>query len=195
MYPKNFNYANICGKLEEGFTYSHEAFGRSFFLTRVAVKRASGAIDHIPIMVPDEIIGSDKGVGSFVSIKGSLRSKVLPSCEGKTHLYVYIFVKEMFIALDETYLNDISILAEIRKILPVRETPFGRIITDFSVFSHSSGYRKYIIPCIAWGENACFMQHLKYEDRIVLWGRLQSREYEKNGEIRETYEFSVSKIW
>jgi len=55
------------------------------------------------------------------------------------------------------------------------------------------------IPAIVWGRNAKFAKSLNIGDRIQLWGRVQSREYEKkldNGEVlkKVAYEVSISKI-
>ena len=57
----------------------------------------------------------------------------------------------------------------------------------------------YYIPSIVWGRNAKFAKNLKVGDRIQMWGRVQSRDYEKkldNGEVekRVAYEVSISKI-
>jgi Single-strand binding protein family. len=35
------------------------------------------------------------------------------------------------------------------------------------------------IPTIAWGRNSRFCKSLKVGDNIRVWGRLQSREYQK----------------
>ena len=51
----------------------------------------------------------------------------------------------------------------------------------------------------ALARNAKFAKNLKVGDRIQMWGRVQSRDYEKkldNGEVekRVAYEVSISKI-
>ena len=54
------------------------------------------------------------------------------------------------------------------------------------------------IPCIAWGRNARYMANLEVGANIRVWGRVQSRTYQKRigDEIEErvAYEVSVSKI-
>ena len=54
------------------------------------------------------------------------------------------------------------------------------------------------IPCIAWGRNARYMANLEVGSNIQLWGRVQSRTYQKRigeeVEERVAYEVSVSKI-
>ncbi|MCL2527449.1 MAG: single-stranded DNA-binding protein, partial [Defluviitaleaceae bacterium] len=54
-------------------------------------------------------------------------------------------------------------------------------------------------PCIAWGRNARYAGRLTVGDNIRLWGRMQSRQYQKrkdDGEVLEktAYEVSTAKI-
>ena len=54
------------------------------------------------------------------------------------------------------------------------------------------------IPCIAWGRNARYLSNLQIGENIKIWGRMQSRKYQKkngeNIEERVAYEVSISKI-
>jgi single-stranded DNA-binding protein len=55
------------------------------------------------------------------------------------------------------------------------------------------------IPCIAWGRNARFVKNLQVGERVILSGRIQSREYQKKLSETETklmtaYEVSISKL-
>ena len=55
------------------------------------------------------------------------------------------------------------------------------------------------IPTIAWGRNSRFCKSLKVSDNIRIWGRLQSREYQKKISDTEVvkkvaYEVSISKM-
>ena len=58
--------------------------------------------------------------------------------------------------------------------------------------------RKRSAYCIAWGANARLASLLDVGDRVVLLGRLQSREYIKNmeGEVlrRTAFEVSVNEL-
>jgi single-stranded DNA-binding protein len=80
-----------------------------------------------------------------------------------------------------------------------RTTPFGREITDILLAVNRAYGKSDYIPCIAWGRNARFSEKLKVGDRIKIWGRVQSREYQKkthNGEVlnKVAYEVSISKM-
>jgi len=55
------------------------------------------------------------------------------------------------------------------------------------------------IPTIAWGRNSRFCKSLEVGDNIRIWGRLQSREYQKKLSEDEVikkvaYEVSISKM-
>jgi single-stranded DNA-binding protein len=55
------------------------------------------------------------------------------------------------------------------------------------------------IPCIAWGRNARYCEKLEVGDHIKLWGRIQSRRYQKKNEhesyeTKTAYEVSVTKL-
>ena len=80
-----------------------------------------------------------------------------------------------------------------------RTTPFGREIADVLLAVNRAYNKSDYIPTIAWGRNSRFCKNLQVGDNIRVWGRLQSREYQKK--ISETekitkvaYEVSVSKM-
>ena len=55
------------------------------------------------------------------------------------------------------------------------------------------------IPCIAWGRNARFSSSLEVGDNLKIWGRIQSRDYQKkvdetNSITKTAYEVSISKM-
>ena len=78
-------------------------------------------------------------------------------------------------------------------------TVFAREITDLLVAINRPYNKSDYIPSIVWGRNAKFAKSLKIGDRIQMWGRVQSREYEKkidDGQVlkKVAYEVSISKI-
>jgi single-stranded DNA-binding protein len=80
-----------------------------------------------------------------------------------------------------------------------RTTPFGREIADLLLAVNRSYNKSDYIPCIAWGRNARYAGRLSVGENIRIWGRMQSRLYQKrqeSGEVLEkiAYEVSVSKI-
>lgn len=79
-----------------------------------------------------------------------------------------------------------------------RMTPLRREITDILVAVSRKSKRIDYFPCICWGKNAQMAAGFYIGTHVRLWGRIQSREYEKRigeeVELRTTYEVSVSKI-
>jgi single-stranded DNA-binding protein len=80
-----------------------------------------------------------------------------------------------------------------------RTTPFGREITDILIAVNRAYNKSDYIPCIAWGRNARFSSGLNVGDNIKIWGRIQSREYQKKISEEESitktaYEISISKM-
>ena len=80
-----------------------------------------------------------------------------------------------------------------------RQTPFGREIADILLAVNRAYNKSDYIPCIAWGRNARFCQSIEVGQNVKVFGRIQSRQYEKKlddgtSEIRRAYEVSVSKM-
>ena len=95
--------------------------------------------------------------------------------------------------------NEIFLDGYICKEPVYRKTPFGREIADVLLAVNRAYNKSDYIPTIAWGRNSRFCQTLEVGDNIRVWGRLQSREYQKK--ISETevvkkvaYEVSISKM-
>jgi single-stranded DNA-binding protein len=78
-------------------------------------------------------------------------------------------------------------------------TPLGREIADILLAVNRAYGKSDYIPCICWGRNARFAGKLAVGEHVAVWGRIQSREYQKklnNGDIanKVAYEVSVSKV-
>jgi single-stranded DNA-binding protein len=99
---------------------------------------------------------------------------------------------------DEKMENQIFLNGFICKVPIYRKTPFGREISDILVAVNRAYNKSDYIPCIAWGRNARYMANLEVGANIRVWGRVQSRIYQKRVgeevEERVAYEVSVSKI-
>ena len=80
-----------------------------------------------------------------------------------------------------------------------RTTPFGREICDVLLAVNRAYNKSDYIPCIAWGRNARYAQSFEVGDKVLISGRIQSREYQKaledgSYESRVAYEVSINKI-
>lgn len=197
--PEN-NVVTIAGKIVEGCVFSHEVYGEGFYIFRIASDRLSDKADILPITVSERLIDKEQLVpGVGVDIVGQLRSYNNYSSK-KNRLVLTIFAREIRLMddADEKNVNQICLNGFICKAPVYRKTPFGREISDILVAVNRAYNKSDYIPCIAWGRNARYMVNLQVGANIKIWGRVQSRTYQKRigdeVEERVAYEVSVSKI-
>ncbi len=196
------NKVMIAGKLKKELEFSHSIYGEGFYNTYIEIPRLSNIKDVLPITVSERLIqGMKLKAGNHILIEGQLRS-YNKTINGNNKLILSIFVKELELipSLKEIKNpNEIYLDGFICKNPSYRTTPFGREITDLLIAVNRPYNKSDYIPCIAWGRNARFSGNLDIGQRIKLWGRIQSREYQKkypNGEIvnKVAYEVSISKM-
>lgn len=194
------NVVNLMGELEDKLEFSHEIFGEKFYNTKIKINRLSDSYDVLPITVSERLLEEiDFENNKPVKVVGQLRS-YNKNIDNKNRLVLTIFVRDIK-ACDEDNKDPNSIFLDgyICKNPIYRKTPLGREITDLLVAINRPYNKSDYIPSIVWGRNAKFAKSLKVGDRIQMWGRVQSREYEKktdNGDVlkKVAYEVSISKI-
>ena len=49
------NYVTVTGKMESDLEFSHKSGNKSFYMTKIAVKRLSDVEDHIQLIVPETL--------------------------------------------------------------------------------------------------------------------------------------------
>lgn len=194
------NKVYIEGKVVSELTFSHEMYGEGFYSFDVEVPRLSEVVDRLPITVSERILQNvDVSVGKIVSLEGQLRSynKVI---DGTSRLILTIFARDINNKEEiSSSPNEIFLDGYICKTPIYRTTPFGREITDILVAVNRPYNKSDYIPAIAWGRNARFSNSLEVGTHIKIWGRIQSRDYEKKISETETvkrtaYEVSISKM-
>jgi len=72
-----------------------------------------------------------------------------------------------------------------------RQTPLGRHICDLLIAVNNKNKCSYI-PCISWGKNAFEVKDYKIGQKIYIKGRVQSREYIKQGEVETKVAYELS---
>ncbi len=196
------NQVSIAGKVVSGFQFSHEVFGEGFYILDVEVKRLSDSSDVIPLMVSERLMDVTKDyTGTYVEIMGQFRSYNKHEDE-KNKLVLSVFAREVKICEDNyesTKPNCIFLDGYICKPPIYRKTPLGREIADLLLAVNRPYGKSDYIPCISWGRNARFAEKFTVGGHIHVWGRIQSREYQKklsdtDVERRIAYEVSVSKL-
>lgn len=195
------NQAVIIGTIEDEFQLNHEIYAEKFYTCTVKIPRLSGTFDDIRVMVSERLImGSDFKVGDKVEVTGQFRS--YNSYEnGDNRLLLTVFAKDIthFDGEENKNPNLLFINGFICKAPVYRTTPFGREITDLLVAVNRSYNKSDYIPIIAWGRNARFAKNLQVGDNIKIWGRIQSRKYQKRLSEEEVitktaYEVSINRM-
>ena len=190
------------GKVATEFSFSHEVFGEGFYMVEVEVKRLSNSEDRIPLMISERLIDVTQDyTGEYIMVHGQFRSYNRHE-EQKNRLVLSVFVREISFMEEEpdgTKTNSIWLDGYICKPPVYRRTPLGREIADLLVAVNRPYGKSDYIPCIAWGRNARYASGFGVGTRILIWGRVQSREYTKKVsetecEKRVAYEVSVSKL-
>lgn len=192
------NQAIANGEIVSGFEFSYETFGEGFYIVYLSSKRKSGAADIIPVMVSNRLVPTDENwTGNFVTVSGQFRSYNKHE-NGRSRLALSLFALSFDIE-EETGKNNIFLDGYICKEPIYRNTPLGREIADLLIAVNRSYGKSDYIPCICWGRNARFASGFTVGSHVQIWGRIQSREYQKKKsetehETRTAYEVSVSKI-
>lgn len=182
-----------------GVTFSHRTKdGRVFRKGYINCERDSGVTDSIPIMA-EGFLENDK----YVSVIGELSTRNITT-DGNKHLNVYVFAKEISvigngeIPYDRKDENSFKGEGYICNVRPIRKTPRGVVIRDFTIAFNKEKI-SYYVPSIAWNENARFINEDDIGAMIRVSGRVQSRVYMKRldsgAEMCKTaYELSCNHI-
>ena len=194
------NIVNLKGRIENNLEFSHEIFGEKFYTTKIKINRLSDSYDMLPITVSERLLEEvNLEEDKLVKVTGQLRS-YNKNIDNKNRLVLTIFARNMEVEEEDNKdPNNIFLDGYVCKEPVYRKSPLGREITDLLVAINRPYNKSDYIPSIVWGRNAKFAKSLKVGDRIQMWGRVQSREYEKKLQDGESvkkvaYEVSISKI-
>ena len=196
------NQAQVSGVISDEFTFNHEIYAEKFYTFTLTVPRLSGIDDSVRIMVSERLLADQHfSVGDTIDVDGQFRSYNSYDPGGDNRLILTIFAKDIKHSdgnrshnPNMLYLNGFICKQPI-----YRTTPFGREITDLLVAVNRSYNKSDYIPVIAWGRNARYAKTLNVGDNVKVWGRIQSRNYQKrisdDDVITKTaYEVSVNRM-
>lgn len=188
------------GKVTSELEFSHEMYGEGFYTFDLDVMRLSDSVDTLNITVSERLLNDIKlEVGVDIILEGQLRS-YNKFIDGSNKLILTVFARNIEPCLERSKNpNEIFLDGYICKEPIYRTTPFGREIADVLLAVNRAYNKSDYIPTIAWGRNSRFCQTLSVGDNIKVWGRLQSREYQKKVSDDEVvkkvaYEVSISKM-
>lgn len=199
------NMVRVVGLVSSEKEYSHEMYGEKFYSFYLEVPRLSESVDVLPVTISERLlIDIDIDPGKYVIIEGQLRS-YNRYVESTNKLVLTVFAREIYLPKEEELEenlkrpNEIYLDGYICKKPVYRVTPFGREIADLLVAVNRAYNKSDYLPCIAWGRNARFCEKLLVGDHIKIWGRVQSRDYQKklssgDVETRTAYEVSITKL-
>lgn len=196
------NQAQVTGVITDEFTFNHEIYAEKFYTFTLSIPRLSGTDDSVHVMVSERLLsGEDFKVGDCVDIEGQFRSYNSYEDNGDNRLVLTIFAKDIKRNNDEKSHNPnvLYLNGYICKPPIYRTTPFGREITDLLIAVNRSYNKSDYIPVIAWGRNARYAKTLDVGDNVRVWGRIQSRNYQKRISDEEVitktaYEVSVNRM-
>ena len=196
------NQVTIAGEVVSEFTFSHEVYGEHFYIVNIAVCRLSNSYDVIPVMVSERLIDVTSDYrGCVLQVSGQFRSYNRHE-ENRNRLVLSVFAREAGLLRRKMRMSKIRIIffwTDMCKHPVYRKTPLGREIADVLLAVNRPYGKSDYIPCICWGRNARFADKFEVGSHIQIWGRIQSREYQKKiaedqYEKRVAYEVSVSKL-
>ena len=180
------NQVEIMGKIASRFTFSHQVFGEGFYMVDVLVKRLSDSEDRIPVMISERLVDVNEDYeGEYIHVMGQFRSYNRHE-EKKNRLVLSVFAREVeFVEDDDENMKSNAIFLDgyICKPPVYRKTPLGREIADLLIAVNRPYGKSDYIPCICWGRNARYASAFQVGGHVLIWGRIQSREYVKK--IRE----------
>jgi len=196
------NVITLTGVVTSEKEVSHEIYGEVFYRFNLEVQRLSGNADTIPVTVSERLdITHELAVGQKIKVDGQFRSYNNYVGE-KSRLVLTVFAKEISFLNEEEAIenpNTVELNGFICKKPIYRQTPFGREIADILLAVNRAYNKSDYIPAIAWGRNARFCQNLEVGQNVKIYGRVQSRMYEKkyeDGTVENkiAYEVSISRL-
>lgn len=196
------NVVTISGKIVSETQFSHEVYGEGFYQFVLEVPRLSDSYDCIPVTISERLIDRRLlEIGKYLEVEGQFRSYNNINNDGN-RLVLTVFAREVLFLEDDKKIrnpNQIFLNGFICKHPVYRSTPFGREITDILLAVNRQYNKSDYIPCIAWGRNARYCESLQVGDNIKVWGRIQSRVYQKklgtgDSMTKTAFEVSVTKL-
>lgn len=195
----NNNKVYVYGEIVSDAVFSHEVYGEGFYDMFIKVERLSTQCDILPITISERILKEENiKCGDCIALKGQFRS-YNKQVDGKSKLALTIFVREIVPKVENAPTNIIELSGYVCKEPVYRTTPFNREISDVLLAVNRAYNKSDYIPCIAWGRNARFVKSIEVGEKVIIQGRIQSRQYQKKVdddtiENKVAYEISVSKI-
>ncbi|MCR5663295.1 MAG: single-stranded DNA-binding protein [Oscillospiraceae bacterium] len=191
------NRARLVGALAGRPVLSHETRGERFYRLPLAVRRKSGAVDEINVLVrQSQLEALELREEDRLCAEGELRSFNNRRGEG-AKLVISLLARRLSFSAEEDA-NEIVLVGALCKPPTLRRTPLGREVCDLMLAVNRRTGRSDYLPCICWGQRAREAALWDTGARLRLIGRIQSRRYLKvteEGTLEKTaFEVSASEL-
>ena len=181
--------------------FSHTWKNEKYYQLHIAIRRRSETLDIIPVVFAESMIDAKGNYkGAFIEVQGYYSSRNVHT-KKKSKLILQVFAESIVFIKNPPYYgyNKIELEGFLCKKPIYRITPSGIPIADILVASNMRPMESNYIPCICWNAGAGYTAHLAVGAKVVISGRIQSREYTKKisedkSETRIAYEVSVTYI-
>lgn len=171
----------LSGTLEEDVSPYRTPFGGNMLHSVLLVRRRSGTVDRVPLLIDQEIASSSDAplrASTRIRLFGQIRTYY--DRTGHLHVYVFPIVLSSFSGKED--LNHIRLSGQISRKPSYNVTPLGREITNL-VLAVPTSWKEWrgvsYIPAIFWGSMAGMVLPFEPSEIVSVTGRFQSREYEK----------------
>ena len=88
------NQVSIMGKIDTGFTFSHQVFGEGFYVMDLIVKRLSDSEDRIPVMVSERLLDVTQDYVGGMYQKSTASSGLITATRKNTTVWCFLFLQE-----------------------------------------------------------------------------------------------------
>lgn len=179
----------LVGRISSEIVLNHFIGDNDYYSFQVKTKRLSLVDDTLTVIIYGKTIRKLKLMkDDFINIDGEIRT-----CNQNGHVKVYVypyFIEKTLLP----YKDEVTITGRICKDPINRLTPFGTEITDLILEVGDKSEHLNFIPTVVWNSNARKCNNYNKGDYVFVKGRLQSREYTKEDEVKTAIELSVSEI-
>ena len=173
----------LSGSLESGASATATLFDQEVYLLILRSTRLSGAVDRIPVCIPLAVAKRhDLSLqqGDLLVVSGQLRS-VFGDGEYQ-HMHTVVYASIAAPVLSDPAINSVRMTGELVRVPVYNVTPFGRELSTANLcvpYSDPSSRGVAHVPVLFWGMSARRAQDYAKRELISVFGRIQSREYQK----------------
>lgn len=191
----SINDITIVGTVVSSPEVVSEYSGTTLYSVYFSTQRLSNIADTVEVIFKDELLYKVTP-GAQKLICGEIRTKnEYADNKGKAKLIIYVFAKDIIDVSDCEYNINFAIIdGYLCKQPAYRKTYSGKSICDLLLAVNGRYGKSYYLPAVSFNENADKLSKMSVGDRVVVCGRLQSRQYTQSNINYTVYELFISDI-